>query len=118
MSKHPPLDKTGRFQDKRLEVINQVVTNVPLQENTGWIFILNKGYGDLFFRFRHIQKMTRQTFTWPGLDDLQGQAVEDYEKCHGHQLSACIYAGKESLLTSIFNSQKKQLFMNFLLITL
>lgn len=96
MSKHPPLDKTGRFQDKRLEVTNQVVTNAPLQENTGWIFILNKGYGDLFFRFRHIQKVTRQTFTWPGLDDT----------------------GKKSLLTSIFNSQKKQLFMNFLLITL
>lgn len=118
MSKQPLLDKTGRFQDKRLEVTNQVVTNAPLQENTGWIFILNKGYGDLFFRFRHIQKMTRQTFTWPGLDDLQGKAVDNYEKCHGHQLRACIYADKESLLADTFNSQKNQLFMNFLLITL
>lgn len=118
MSKQSLLDKTGRFQDKRLEVTNKVVTDVPLQENTGWIFILNKGYGDLLFRFRHIQKVTRQVFTWPGLNDLQVKTVEDVKKCHSHQLRAYIYAGKESLLADTFNSQKNKLFMNLLLKTL
>ena len=91
-----------------------MVRNVPPQENTGWIFILNKGYRDLL-HFRHFQKARRQTFIWPAATAwlTRGAKLQMVSKNTPAIDEQHARAAEETLLRTTTGPQKNQLFLNF-----